>query len=236
MWIGYDPREHAAFDVARSSCERWLTRPLPVHGLLLDDLKDRGLYSRPIEYRNSAADKPIMWDVVSDAPMATEFACSRFLVPMLAETGWALFADCDVLFRDNVCRLFETLDRNKAVYVVKHDYHPKNAVKMDGQVQVGYNRKLWSAVCIFNCDHPSNKALTLDYVNSTPGRDLHAFKWLKDSEIGSLHQAWHWVPGHSSTRIDPKCVHFTEGGPWFADYRDVPFADEWRAELRRCVV
>ena len=69
-----------------------------------------GLYTRPIEYRPSAADKPVMWDVVSDAPQSTEHANARFFVPMLAKEGWALFVDGDVMFRGNVCRLFEQLD------------------------------------------------------------------------------------------------------------------------------
>jgi len=199
--------------------------------LVLDSLIKQGLYTRPIGYRDSAADRPVMWDTISGFPMATEFACSRFLVPIIAKTGWALFCDCDMLFRDNFARLVEGLDPSYAVYCVKHDYRPINSVKMDNQVQGQYNRKLWSAFCIFNCDHPSNKALTLEYVNSVPGRDLHAFKWLKDEEIGELDHAWHWVPGHSSPDINPKCIHFTEGGPWFDAYKDVPFASEWQREL-----
>lgn len=236
VWLGWDPREHAAFEVARSSCKKYLTRPIPIRGLVLDDLRERGLYSRPMEYRASAADKPIMWDVVSDAPMATEFACSRFLTPMLARSGWALFADCDMLFRSNVARLFEGLEDSKAVYCVKHDYQPKSSVKMDGQVQGKYSRKLWSSFAIFNADHPANRALTVEFVNRTPGRDLHAFNWLADDEIGEISPEWNWIPGHSSESIDPKCVHFSEGGPWFPGYEDVPFADEWRQELRRRAV
>src|SRR6266404_4304607 len=102
IWIGWDPREAAAFAVARASCRRHLTRPIPIRGLLLEDLQKAGLYTRAIEYRPSAADKPIMWDVVSDAPMSTQHACARFFVPMLAKTGWALFCDGDVMFRGNV--------------------------------------------------------------------------------------------------------------------------------------
>ena len=26
---------------------------------------------------------------------------------------------------------------------------------------------------------------------------------------------------------NPKAVHFTDGVPWFEDYRDQPYADEW---------
>jgi hypothetical protein len=31
---------------------------------------------------------------------------------------------------------------------------------------------------VFNCDHPANRALTLDLINTVPGRDLHRFCWL----------------------------------------------------------
>jgi hypothetical protein len=33
--------------------------------------------------------------------------------------------------------------------------------------------------------------------------------------------------------IDPKIAHFTNGIPDLPGYENVPFADEWRAELAR---
>ena len=32
---------------------------------------------------------------------------------------------------------------------------------------------------------------------------------------GSIHPKWNWLEGYSSSKIDPKIVHFTRGGPWF---------------------
>lgn len=232
IWIGYDPREAAAFAVARHSIRR-LDGSTPIRGLVLSDLQKRGLYKRPVEYRASAADRPIMWDPISGAPCATEFAISRFLVPHLAKTGWALFMDCDFLVRSDLSNLFRSLDPKFAVYCVKHDYRPNAVVKMDDQPQSTYNRKLWSSFCVFNCEHPANKALTVDLVNSVPGRDLHAFCWLQDEDIGALGEEWNWIPGHSPSGVDPRCVHFSEGGPWFRGYEHVQFAEEWREELRR---
>lgn len=232
IWIGYEPRETAAFAVARDSI-RYFDNKTPVRGVVLSELQRRGLYTRPVEYRKSLLDEPVMWDPISDAACATEFAISRFLVPHLAKTGWALFEDCDFLARKDISDVFHGLDPKYAVYCVKHDYRPKNTAKMDGQIQSTYNKKLWSAFSIFNCDHPSNRKLTLDLINSATGRDLHAFCWLDDHEIGSLDEKWHWVPGHSSPDIDPACVHFTEGGPWFRAYENVPYAGEWRAALHR---
>lgn len=221
-------REAAAYAVARESVRRHLTKRIPVHGLVLEHLQAKGLYTRPISY-GIPHPEPQMWDVISDAPMSTAFANSRFLVPHLAKSGWALFLDCDILVRADPNELFDSLDPRYAVYCVKHDYQPKAGVKMDSQLQTTYGRKLWSSFCVFNVDHPANKALTLEMVNRLPGRDLHAFNWLADEDIGELGEEWNWIPGYSSSDIEPKACHFTEGGPWFSRYADLPFADEWRA-------
>ena len=233
VWIGYDPREAEAFSVARESLRRNASLPLPVRGLVLDDLRAQGLYTRPTELRPSAADRPVLWDVISDAPMSTEFAISRFLVPHLARTGWALFMDCDMLVRGNICRAFDLCDPSKAVMCVKHDHQPPEGLKMDGQAQLRYARKNWSSFMIFNLEHEANKALTPAMVNALPGRDLHRFCWLEDDQIGELPAEWNFLVGHTDPAIDPKVVHFTEGGPWMDGYRNVPFADEWLAMRRR---
>jgi hypothetical protein len=233
IWIGFDKREPGPFAVARSTVNRRLTQPIPVRGLVLTDLVSRGLYTRPIEMRRSAADRPIMWDVISDAAMSTEHANARFLVPHLAKTGWALFMGGDMLVRSNIARAFDGLDGEKGVYCVKHEYAPPAGIKMDGQEQARYARKNWSSFVLFNCGHPSNRALTLEMVNGLPGRDLHRFCWLKDDEIGELGAEWNWLVGHSSSDVDPKVVHFTQGCPDMPGYESVPYADEWRAELAR---
>ena len=228
VFIGYDPREAAAFAVARASIRRHSTIPVPIHGLVLDDLRARGLYTRPHEQRGCQ-----IWDVISDAPCATQFSNTRFLVPHLAGSGWALFMDCDMLVRANIRELFDLCDPDKAVMVVKHNHQPPEGVKMDGQAQTRYSRKNWSSVVAFQCDHPANKALTVEMVNTLPGRDLHRFCWLSDELIGELPVEWNWLAGHSDPAVDPKIVHHTEGSPCMAGYEDAPYADEWRAELAR---
>jgi lipopolysaccharide biosynthesis glycosyltransferase len=230
IWIGWDPREAAAFAVARSSIQKYLTRPIPVYGLVLDDLVKRGLYMRPTEIRPSAADRPVMWDVISDAPMSTQHANARFLVPHLAGHGWALFMDGDMLVRDNLARVFEGLDHSKAVYCVKHRHEPPPGIKMDGQEQTRYARKNWSSFLLFNVEHESNRRLTVPMINAVPGRDLHRLCWLADDEIGELGPEYNYLVGHSDLSIEPKVVHFTEGCPDMTGYEDVEYADEWRAE------
>lgn len=231
IWLGYDTRETTAFAVARHSIKRF-DRYIPIRGLVLDDLKSRGMYYRPTEIKQDVMlRRRQFWDVISDAPMSTEFAISRFLVPVMARSGWALFADSDILVRRNPSRLFELARPDKAVMCVKHNYEPKDLIKMDGKLQTLYRRKNWSSVMLFNCDHPSNKILTVDMVNSVPGRDLHAFSWLTDDEIGELPREWNYLVGHTTPEECPRpsIVHFTEGLPDMPGYEEQEYAEEWRA-------
>lgn len=228
IYVGFDPRETDAFAVAKHSILRRINLPIPVKGVVLTDLREGQLYTRPTSRRDGQ-----LWDDISDAPMATEFACSRFLVPTLAKSGWALFMDCDMLVRRDIAKLFDLADPGKAVMVVKHHHEPPEGVKkMDGQVQTRYARKNWSSVMLFNCDHHANRALTVDLVNSVPGRDLHRFCWLEDHLIGELPPEWNYLVGHTKGVGDPAIVHFTDGIPSMDGYEDCEFADEWRAELR----
>jgi len=229
IWIGYDPREANAFALARYSTKKHLTQPIPVHGLVLSDLRKRGIYSRPHEQRGLQ-----MWDVVSDAPMSTQFACSRFLVPFLAGEGFAMFYDCDMLVRTNLVRFFEEIMKPEfAVMCVKHNHVPDYSEKMDHQMQTLYARKNWSSVMCFNCDHPSNKWLTVKNVNAVPGRDLHRFCWLEDDEIGELGPEWNYLVGHTKLPkgVEPNIVHHTDGIPSMPGYEDTEYADEWRTQL-----
>lgn len=223
VWIGFDTRTALAFAVAKYSLRRF-EKYVPVHGLVLRDLRGRGLYTRPTEIRDGR-----LWDVISEHPMATEFSISRFLAPILAGTGLALFCDSDVLFNASVSRLFEIPDGRKAVYCVKHDHQPAETKKMDDQVQSQYSRKNWSSVMLFDCDHPANKRLTLDMVNTLPGRDLHRFCWLEDDEIGSLPVGWNFLVGHDKVPDDyaPSLLHFTNGLPSMEGYEDQDYADLW---------
>ena len=227
IWIGFDPREAAAFAVCRDSIKRTLTQPIPIHGIVLDDLRRDGLYYRPIDFRDGQ-----LYDPISEAPMSTEFAISRFFTPYLADSGWALFMDCDMLVRSSLARLFEEANPKYAVYCVKHNHIPKEIVKMDGQTQTRYARKNWSSFCLFNCDHPSNKGLTLKKLNTLPGRDLHRFCWLKDEEIGELGPEWNYLVEETTADVRPNVLHFTKGGPWMEGFEDVSYADQWQEALR----
>jgi hypothetical protein len=224
VFIGFDPREQAAYEVAESSLRfhRWDVEVVP---LRLDRLAACGLLRRPMDARGQ------LYDLPSNAPCATEFAISRFLVPILCQSGWALFVDCDVVFLGDVAELFALADPSKAVMVVKHPPIAAGGTKMDGQAQVAYARKNWSSVMLFNCDHPANRRLSLQDVNDRPGRDLHAFYWLHDDEIGALPVAWNWLVNVAPRPAEPKIAHFTLGGPFTPGWRGAEHDDLWLSAL-----
>ena len=191
--------------------------------LLLPHFRALGSYTRP-----TSENKGVLFDEISGAPMATEFAISRFLVPFLCGyKGKAVFVDGDFLFRADPSVLLESIRPDAAVAVVKHDHVDPSDTKMDGQPQSNYHRKNWSSLIVFNCEHPANAALSPQHINAVPGRYLHAFAWLNDGDIQELPPEWNWLEGHSDPAIDPCAVHYTRGTPDVIGY-DLPFADEWR--------
>lgn len=233
IWIGFDSRETDAFAVARHSIQKRTNLPIPVYGLVLSELQERGLYTRPTERRDGR-----IYDTLSvrpdyDGAMSTEFAISRFLVPFLAGSGYALFVDADVMARVNIDQLFFWAESQskKALWCVKHDHTPTGTVKMDGQAQTAYGRKNWSSVVMWNCDHPTTKKLTPNIVNKLTGRDLHQFKVFADDEIGQLDPAWNHLVGEYEPNPSAKLVHFTLGVPSMKGYEQSEHAEEWQRNL-----
>lgn len=228
IFLGWDSNQRLAYDVARHSILRHAKEPNRVYirPLELPHLQ-KWLADRPIERKDGK-----LWDPVSQAPMATEFAISRFVVPFLQDKGWALFADSDVLVTTDIAELFALADDRYAVMVVKHQQERGSDTKMDGQVQTYYSRKNWSSVMLFQCGHPSHKALTLEALTKWPGRDLHAFKWLKDEEIGELPPEWNYlVDVNPPPIVPPKLVHYTLGTPNIPGYETCTLNELWREEL-----
>jgi len=217
VFVGWDPREDIAWQVCRHSI---LTRTDPhqvsVTPLVQSELRRRGLYTREI-----------------DTKAATEFSLTRFLTPTLAGSeGYSIFVDCDFLFLTDIRGVLDQIDPTKAVSVVKHDYLPTQTHKMDGCVQYAYPRKNWSSFIVFNCAHPSVRALTSAVVNSAEPSYLHRFSWLNDEEIGDLDKGWNYLEGWYEGSYDKlNGVHYTLGGPWFDHKMDCDFADLWLREL-----
>ena len=137
--------------------------------------------------------------------------------------------------RADIADLFALADPKYAVLCVHHDYIPPTRPKMDGQVNAAYPRKNLSSVCLWNCDHPAHRTLTLERLNTLPGRDLHAFCWLWHSQIGVLPPDWNYLVGVSPRIADPSIAHMTLGTPDMAGYEHCEFADEWLDFLREAV-
>lgn len=229
IWIGYDPAEHDACKVAAASLAEHYRGPMPLDIRWLDgyQLQGQGIYQRPTRRLPDGR----LYDVVSEAAMSTMHANARFFLPRLQRGGLALFTDGDVLYRADVETLFAAADPRYAVMCVQHPYQLGSSEKKGGHTQFFYQRKNWSSVMLWNLDHPAHARLTDQMLNRTPGRDLHAFCWLQDAEIGRLDPGWNHLVGVSEPHPNPQLVHFTLGVPSVPGYEDSPYAGEWRRTL-----
>lgn len=212
IFVGYDPREDIAYQVCKYSIES-KNPTVEVIPLVQSELREQGIYSRD-----------------NDPLSSTEFTFTRFLVPYLTNyTGWAIFCDCDFLFQCDIQTIYDLLDEQYAVMVVKHNYTPKEGEKMDGKKQLPYPRKNWSSLILWNCADPDNRQLTPEVINSQTGQYLHRFNWLSDSKIGGLPYRFNWLVNwyHEPQDGTPQAIHYTEGGPWFTNYEHCEYGYQW---------
>ncbi len=215
VYIGFDHREEIAWQVCKHSILRHSRQDVAIYPLNIRMLRELGLYTRP-----------------PDTKASTEFSLTRFLSPYLAaHEGWTIFADCDFLFTTDIHNVVDNLDKNAAVSVVKHDYTPVNAIKMDGKTQAVYPRKNWSSFMVFDHSHEAVNRLLPKVVNYESPAYLHRFSWLDDDMIGDLPLSWNFLVGeYPRPEVPPNAIHFTNGGPWFAELPDGDYANLWRAE------
>ena len=208
IFIGYDSKEKYAFSVLAYSILKNSTKPVAITPIYLNNIKDDF-----IRERNQLS--------------STEFSFSRFIIPHLMNyQGWALFMDCDMLMKADVSELWRLRDDKYAVQVCKHDYVPKTQTKFLGQTQTAYPKKNWSSFMLMNCKKCTQ--LTPDYVNKASGLELHQFKWLESDElIGELPIEWNWLADEYEYKEDVKNIHYTEGGPYFKDYKNTDYAIDW---------
>jgi len=215
VFIGYDPIESVAWHTMAASIYRQSSRPVAIVPINLKNLG--GIFKRPRESKQS-----------------NEFSFSRFLVPYLCNyEGQGIFFDCDQMLRTDIAEIFSVINEQpgKAVYVVKHTYEPRNDVKYLNTIQYKYPRKNWSSVVLWNCEHIKNQVVTPEFVNSAEALALHRFTWLEDNEIGELDVKWNWLVGeYDNPPKDVKNVHWTIGGPYFNENKNIAFAKEWFIE------
>jgi hypothetical protein len=232
VYIGHDARETAAYGACcrslRHHSENAVTQPVSRHTL-------GTAYRRPVMRDPDGR----LWDVISDAPMATDFSLARFWVPLIHRAqhggGWAVFCDGDFLWRRPIERLLAHADPAYAVMVVQHPQptiEQGSGQKMDGQIQTRYWRKNWSSLILFNTDHPTVKWAGPALLNTSRGLALHQFAWVPDDQIGALPAEWNWLEGISMPCDNPAAVHFTRGTPDMPGYETSAFADEWRGYAR----
>lgn len=218
IFVGYDPVETVAWHTMVSSIISKASCPVAIIPVNLANLK--GIYTRDRDPRQS-----------------NEFSFSRFLVPYLCDyQGFGIFFDCDMLLRVDIASILSILNEcpDKAVYVVQHTYEPRNDVKYLNTLQYKYPRKNWSSVVLWNCAHNKNRVVDPHFVNNEEPLTLHRFGWLSDDDIGELDIRWNWLVGeYDDPPFDVKNVHWTNGGPYFNEYSNVDFADEWQSEISR---
>ena len=207
IFIGYDKREAKAYDVCKFSIEQ------------VSDIKINKLFSEDIETYNRD------WG----EPQSTDFTFTRFWVPQLSNyEGWSFFVDCDFVFLADPLEILKDIDESKAAYVVQHPgYIPNSQIKMDGIAQHRAYRKNWASFILFNNSHPKNKRLTTEFLNNhRPGLDFHQLRWLDDEDIGALPLEWNCLDDYYYLE-NPKAIHYTDGGPWFDNYKETMYSNIW---------
>lgn len=209
VFIGYDPAEAGTLYTLMHSILRQSSMPVSFSPVALSSLE--GILTR------------------DRAPFqSNDFSFSRWLVPWMCDyEGYAIFIDCDMLFRDDIAKLWAQRD-DKAVKVVHHNHVPPEETKYLGNTQTKYARKNWSSVMLFN--NAKCKALSPEYINVAPGLDLHQFEWLEDDEIGYLPRVWNHLVDYDEYDNNAKNIHFTTGGPYFDEYKNCDYHQEWWRE------
>ena len=218
VWIGYDPLEDASAKVmAHSIRSRTKMEDLKIIPIIRDQLLAFDIHRRPLDPKGS-----------------TQFSITRFLVPCLMNyKGVGIFFDCDMLITRDIQEMFDLFDPQYAIQCVKHNYTPSSSTKMGGKEQTTYVKKNWSAVVIYNCDHPSTQKLTNKVVEKASPQFLHRFEWLKEDEIGSLPLEFNFlVEEQKKPNHLPFNIHYTLGAPIFREKQNVDYASYFKNEFK----
>ncbi len=156
---------------------------------------------------------------------STEFSFTRFYVPILSHyDGIAMFCDNDFVWKCNPSEIEQYL-RNKPVAVVKHKLDNVHGSKMDGVKNKSYPKKCWSSLMLFDCGKLKN--LTKEYLDKATAADLHQFAWVDDGDIGSIPLKYNHLVGYYKKHKYIKAIHYTQGGPWFENYKEGELSEEW---------
>jgi hypothetical protein len=217
LYVGFDPREAAAYHVFCQSVIERASVPVSFHPL----------------------HKPMLDGFDGQKDGSNAFIYSRFLVPYLQGfQGWAVFADGDMVCLEDIAKLLEHRDICKAACVVKHDYKTKHARKyIDTHMEaenLDYPRKNWSSLVLWNCSHAANRLLTPEFVSQSPGSLLHRFGWLKDDQIGEIPPEWNALSGEQDLS-GANLIHYTLGVPALEHYHHCDGALNWHRAHRHAM-
>jgi len=216
VFIGYDSRQdkdplgkgiiNPPYEVCKASIRKYNSK-VQIIPIKLDELIEVGIYDRE-----------------KDPLASTEFTYSRFLVPYLSNfEGISLFCDSDFLWQTDITDILEYFDSKYSVMCCQHDYTPSTTTKMDGLIQTVYPKKNWSSLMLFNCSDEDCRNLTPNVINNELPRYLHRMEWTNDYKIGEIPLQYNWLEGDYDNSVNPKAIHFTNGGPWHktwnGDYR-----------------
>jgi len=206
IYIGHDSRFPQATRVCRKSIEDY--REHEIKYLDKKSLTRVGVYGRE--------------DISGES---TEFSFTRFYVPMLCHyKGIAMFCDNDFLWKCDPTEMIKYLG-DKTIAVVKHKDMDIKQTKMSGVVNKSYPRKNWSSLIIYNCS--KLRHLTKAYLDSSQASDLHELRWVDDNEIAEIPKSYNHLVGYYKKHNRIKALHYTLGGPWFDDYKNGEFSEEW---------
>lgn len=207
VFIGYDPREKAAYHACSESIISNSSLPVSITPVYLPQLKNY---------------------VETHTDGSNQFIYSRFLVPWLCDyVGWAIFLDGDMIVQGDIAELWESKDHWCAVQVVKHDYQTKHPIKYLGNKNEDYPRKNWSSVMLMNCSHYAWRQINPDSVGKSSGSFLHRFEFMRDQDVGSLPKDWNWLVGEYDHNDQAKLLHYTIGIPTFSEYARCDHYEAW---------
>ena len=146
-FVGYDPREAAAYHVFCQSVIEHASVPVrfvPLH-------------------------RPMLQNFDGQRDGSNAFIFSRFLIPELMNFSneWVAFFDGDMVMREDIAQLWAQRSVNKALMVVPHAYETAHPRKYIGtpleSINVDYPRKNQSSVMLWNCGHYAHRILTRQF-------------------------------------------------------------------------
>lgn len=212
LFVGYDPREAIAYHTFVDSVLRRSSIPIEVIPLHLGYLD--------VEQRDGS----------------NNFIYSRFLVPYLTHfRGWAIYADGDMVCKEDIAKLWELRNYNYGIQVVKHEYKTKSKKKYLCNNNADYPRKNWSSLILWNCNYFPHRTLTPEKIKTMSGADLHRFTWMQDNKIGDLPIEWNWLVGEYPHNDHAKLLHYTLGIPAFSEYTHCDHSSDWWLAMRDAI-